>query len=88
VVSLDTRSERRFDLHTTVGNLKTKLELITGIPVQNQAIAVYNSEDDVQPYSTLDDDERLLGYYNLRDWQFLKVFSLRSRLAHADAVQA
>lgn len=35
VVSPDTRSERRFDLHITVEQLKAKLELVTGIPVDD-----------------------------------------------------
>ena len=52
---------------------QNKLELVTGIPVSNQALSLYNAEEDTQPVATLDDDDRLLGYYNARDWQFLKV---------------
>ena len=47
---------------------------MTGIPVLNQALSLYNAEDDVQPAAVLDDDEKLLGYYSVRDWQFLKVY--------------
>ncbi|KAF9646315.1 hypothetical protein BDM02DRAFT_3171848 [Thelephora ganbajun] len=73
VISPDTRSERRFDLHITTSQLKNKLELITGIPVSNQALSLYNSEEDAQPVAILDDDNRPLGYYGARDWQFLKI---------------
>ncbi|KAL5536687.1 hypothetical protein ACEPAF_510 [Sanghuangporus sanghuang] len=73
VVSPDTRSERRFDLHLTVQQLKTKLEPITGIPVSAQRISVKNPEGDASVVATLDDDNRLLGFYGVRDWQVLKV---------------
>ncbi|KAG1786529.1 uncharacterized protein HD556DRAFT_1248145 [Suillus plorans] len=59
VVSSDTRSERRFDLHVTIEQLKgpyAKLELITGIPVQNQKILLHNGDDDPQVVAQLDDD--------------------------------
>lgn len=52
---------------------QNKLELITGIPVSNQALSLYNAEEDIQPAATLEDDSRLLGYHSARDWQFLKV---------------
>ncbi|KAF9779318.1 tubulin-folding cofactor B [Thelephora terrestris] len=73
VISPDTRSERRFDLHITIGQLKDKLERVTGIPVSNQALSLYNAEEDTQPAATLEDDARPLGYYGARDWQFLKI---------------
>ncbi|EPQ56159.1 hypothetical protein GLOTRDRAFT_137972 [Gloeophyllum trabeum ATCC 11539] len=73
VKSPDTRSERRFDLHLTVGQLKGKLELVTGIPVSNQAISVLNSEADAQVVGTLDDESKPLGFYGLRDHQVLNV---------------
>ncbi|PAV19778.1 tubulin-folding cofactor B [Pyrrhoderma noxium] len=72
VVSPDTRSERRYDLHLTVGQLKTKLESVTGIPVSAQQITLHNNEDD-SAIATLDDDSKPLGFYSLRDWQALKV---------------
>ncbi|KAG2141980.1 CAP Gly-rich domain-containing protein [Suillus clintonianus] len=73
VVSPDTRSERRFDLHLTIEQLKTKLELITGIPVQNQKISLHNGDDDSQVVAQLDDDAKPLGYYSVRDFQTIKV---------------
>ncbi|KAI0664502.1 CAP Gly-rich domain-containing protein [Cubamyces menziesii] len=76
VVSPDTRSERRFDLSLTVAQLKSKLELITGIPIQNQEISVLPSEDATQPLCVLADDSRPLGFYGVHDWQVLKVADL------------
>ncbi|KZT69276.1 hypothetical protein DAEQUDRAFT_669744 [Daedalea quercina L-15889] len=76
VVSPDTRSERRLDLHITVQQLKNKLELVTGIPVQNQAISVFNTEGDTAPTAVLDDDSRPLGFYGLKDLQLLLVSDL------------
>ncbi|KAI0050983.1 hypothetical protein FA95DRAFT_1535402 [Auriscalpium vulgare] len=73
VSSLDTRSERRFDRHLPIAQLKTKLELITGIPVANQRLAAYDADADAQPARVLDDDAQPLGFYGLRDFQVLKV---------------
>ncbi|KIM32805.1 hypothetical protein M408DRAFT_32197, partial [Serendipita vermifera MAFF 305830] len=73
VVSPDTHSERRYDLHTTIAQLKGKLETVTGIPVSNQKIGVYKGEDDTTPIAILDDDSRPLGYYSVVSGQFLKV---------------
>ncbi|KAJ7102985.1 tubulin-folding cofactor B [Mycena crocata] len=73
VVSLDTHSERRIDPHITVEQLKNKLELITGIPVANQAISIQTSVEDPTLIAALTDDARPLGYYGLRDWHVLKV---------------
>ncbi|KAG9054351.1 hypothetical protein FS842_005400 [Serendipita sp. 407] len=73
VISPDVHSERRFDLHTTVSQLKDKLELITGIPSGNQRIEVFRNEDDTQPIALLDSDTRPLGYYSVISGQVLKV---------------
>ena len=50
-----------------------KLESITGIPVGNQKLAIYNDDVDVQPTKVLDDDQRPLGFYSPADFQVLKV---------------
>ncbi|KAF9224173.1 hypothetical protein BS17DRAFT_802105 [Gyrodon lividus] len=71
VVSPDTRSERRFDLHLTIAQLKAKLELITGIPVQNQRISIQT--DDGLSLASLADDAKQLGFYGLTSLQTLKV---------------
>ncbi|EIW59769.1 uncharacterized protein TRAVEDRAFT_147895 [Trametes versicolor FP-101664 SS1] len=76
VRSPDTRSERRFDLSLTIGQLKNKLELITGIPVPNQEISVQASEDAPESLGVLADDSKPLGYYGIRDWQVLMVNDL------------
>ncbi|KAG1771508.1 tubulin-folding cofactor B [Suillus occidentalis] len=73
VVSPDTRSERRLDLHLTIEQLKAKLELITGIPVQNQKISLHNGDGDSPVVAQLDDDAKPLGYYSVRDFQTIKV---------------
>lgn len=91
VVSLDTRSERRFDLHITVEQLKVviflviqvnpftphsqaKLELVTGVPVQNQSISIQNSAGET--IAQLSDDTKQLGYYGLSALQTLNVRSI------------
>ncbi|KAI0642055.1 CAP Gly-rich domain-containing protein [Trametes meyenii] len=76
VVSPDTRSERRFDLALTVAQLKNKLELITGVPVQNQEISILTSDDATEPVAVLSEDNRPLGFYGVHDWQILKVTDL------------
>ena len=64
---------------------QNKLELVTGIPVSNQALSLYNAEEDTQPVAVLDGDDRLLGYYGVRDWQFLKVcLHLRGAVCFTD----
>nr|GAT56625.1 predicted protein [Mycena chlorophos] len=73
VLSADTQSERRIDPHISVEQLKNKLELITGVPVANQAISILNSLEDRTLVVALNDDARPLGYYGLRDWHVLKV---------------
>jgi len=73
VVSPDTRSERRFDLHLTVEQLKAKLELITGVPVPNQVLLLLASETDHRVVASLTDDTKPLGFYGVQDWQVIKV---------------
>jgi len=73
VTSPGTRSGRRFELHSSVAQLKAKLEFITGIPVTNQRIALYEQDTDTQPRVVLDDDEKPLGYYGLSDGHWLKI---------------
>ncbi|KIY65793.1 hypothetical protein CYLTODRAFT_399892 [Cylindrobasidium torrendii FP15055 ss-10] len=72
VVSPDTRSERRLDLHTTIGNLKGKLELITGVPVSSQSLALYSTESDTTPIAELADDAKPLGFYGAQNMQMIK----------------
>jgi len=73
VESPDTRSERRFDLQLPISQLKEKLHLITGIPVENQQLTIYNNDADLHPVRVLDEDQRPLGFYSPADFQVLKV---------------
>ncbi|KAH7335456.1 CAP Gly-rich domain-containing protein [Rhizoctonia solani] len=75
VSSPDTFSERKYDLHTTIGQLKGKLESVTGIAPESQRLTVHRSvdEQDSTPLHILDDDSRPLGYYSLSDMMLLKV---------------
>ncbi|CAE6456092.1 unnamed protein product [Rhizoctonia solani] len=75
VASPDTFSERKYDLHLTVGQLKGKLESVTGIAPESQRLTVHRSADaqDSTPLHVLDDDSRPLGFYSLSDMMLLKV---------------
>jgi len=89
VVSPDIRAERRIEPYWTVQLLKVrfcllyesaidaipkdKLEVITGIPAQNQLISLLESEKVTAPLAQLTDNSRELSQYGLRDWQVLKV---------------
>jgi tubulin-specific chaperone B len=53
--------------------LQEKLHLITGIPVENQQLAIYNNDADLHPVRVLDEDQRPLGFYSPADFQVLKV---------------
>ncbi|KAM6497350.1 tubulin-folding cofactor B [Amanita muscaria] len=93
VVSPDTRSERRYDLHTTVEQLKNKLEPVTGIPATNQIISILESESASRAIAVLNDDTKQLGFYGLKDWQVLQVadsnpsLSLTGQLGDVSQVQ-
>ncbi|KAF8605827.1 hypothetical protein BDV93DRAFT_521188 [Ceratobasidium sp. AG-I] len=80
VSSPDTYSERRYDQHLTIGQLKTKLESVTGISPDSQRLTVHRSADssDSTPLHTLDDDSRPLGFYSLSDMMLLKVTDTNS----------
>ncbi len=59
-----------------------KLQVITGIPVGNQQLAIYHDDADLQPVKVLDDDQRPLGFYSPADFHLLKV-RVRSAGFHA-----
>ncbi|KAF8757860.1 hypothetical protein RHS01_03404 [Rhizoctonia solani] len=67
VLSPDTFSERKYDLHMTIGQLKGKLESVTGIAPESQRLTVHRSIDEQNsaPLHVLDDDSRPLGFYNV-----------------------
>ncbi|KAJ3039719.1 hypothetical protein HDV00_011951 [Rhizophlyctis rosea] len=64
-------SERRFDKATTIGNLKDRLEPITGVPVSSMRIELYTNAD--QLVGTFDDDSKMLGYYPVENFMRLHV---------------
>ena len=53
--------------------VQNKLELFTGIPVQNQRLLLFNNEKDTEPIAVLSDDDRPLGFWGVRDSQVLRV---------------
>lgn len=63
-----------------------KLQLITGIPVENQQLAIYNNDADSQPVRVLDDDQRPLGFYSPADFQLLKVKAANIDTQWADPI--
>ena len=65
--------------------MQEKLELITGIPVGNQKLAIYHDDADLQPVKVIDDDQRPLGFYSPADFQVLKVRARISALICADS---
>jgi len=76
ISSPDTHSERRYDLHTTIKEFKSKLEFVTGIAVEAQVLSLYRSESDPTPIRTLDEDARPLGYYGVADGMLIKVHDI------------
>lgn len=75
-------SSGSFPLPSSEGFSQEKLEPITGIPVGNQQLAIYNNDADLQPVKVLDDDHRPLGFYSPADFQVLKVRVQPSRSMH------
>uniref|UniRef100_A0A7S2W9K5 CAP-Gly domain-containing protein n=1 Tax=Rhizochromulina marina TaxID=1034831 RepID=A0A7S2W9K5_9STRA len=54
--------ELKFDLHTTVGEVKSKLHRHCGTPAQFQRLVL---KDGGQPICELSDDSRMLGFYSV-----------------------
>ncbi|TPX55706.1 hypothetical protein PhCBS80983_g05089 [Powellomyces hirtus] len=70
-------SERRFDKSLTIERFKERLEPITGVPVGTMKISLYTAQD--QLVGTLDDDEKMLGYYPVADFMRVEVVDLNPR---------
>ncbi|ORX39808.1 CAP Gly-rich domain-containing protein [Kockovaella imperatae] len=75
VSSPDTYSERRFESSLVVSELQEKLYSITGISPQFQRLSVSHSSSAGQPQS-LDDQNRSLDSYGVKDGYHLKVDNL------------
>lgn len=56
---------------------QTKLESVTGISVDSQRVTLHDQgteeDESAKIVAVLDANQRPLGYYNIRDWQVLKV---------------
>ncbi|KAI8816689.1 CAP Gly-rich domain-containing protein [Fimicolochytrium jonesii] len=77
VASEGAASERRFDKSITIERLKERLEPITGVPAATMKISLYTSTD--QLVGSMDDDEKMLGYYPVEDFMRLQVTDLNPR---------
>lgn len=55
--------ELRFDLHTTIANLKARLYLHHGTPAESQRLTLRDGGIDI---CALDDDSKMLGFYSVQ----------------------
>jgi len=76
----DTRSERTYDLSLSVGDLKKKLEPVTGIPISSQILSLFRSDQDSVKIKFLDDNDRPLGYFGVVTGMHIKVDDLNPSL--------
>jgi tubulin-folding cofactor B len=63
--------EKRYPKDTKIGDLKNKLEIITGYLSSDIKLRVLNKEKKL--VSNLDDDDKMLGFYHIEDGFFLEV---------------
>ncbi|CAG8553950.1 10474_t:CDS:2 [Paraglomus occultum] len=70
VQSESSSSERRFDKGLTIGDLKAKLEPVTGIPAANQILKLYNGDTLV---TSVEGDDFMLGAFPVDNYMTLKV---------------
>lgn len=64
--------EKKFPKEMTIGELKNKLELISGYAA-NQAMKLTLLDKDKHTLCCMDDEERMLGYYPCEDGYFVQV---------------
>ncbi|CAG8487099.1 17067_t:CDS:2 [Cetraspora pellucida] len=83
VQSENTSSERRFDKGISIGNLKTKLEPITGIPAESQLLQLYNGDTLV---TSVEGDNYMLGAFPVDNFMTLKVFIHSSIVMKCDGL--
>ncbi|GAA5928623.1 tubulin-folding cofactor B [Sporobolomyces koalae] len=87
ISSPDTHSERRIGSDITIAQLKSKLEPVTGIPFDAQQLSLRRTSDGVghsgtsngaaagEVLAALDDDQRTLESYGVREWMTVRVES-------------
>ncbi|KAM0787654.1 hypothetical protein ACM66B_003718 [Microbotryomycetes sp. NB124-2] len=78
VTSPGTHSERKLGSDLSVEQLMNKLETITGIPAASQQLSlcrIDSSSSSNQTVAQLDDKDRTLDSYGIRDWMTIKVDS-------------
>jgi len=80
----DFQSERRFAANTTVGELKQKLELITGAAPTSMKLELRTK--DAKPLASLDDDTRTLQKFNVQDGMIVHVTDIVPAAQMTDAV--
>ncbi|KAG9292653.1 hypothetical protein G9A89_007025 [Geosiphon pyriformis] len=72
VQSENTSSERRFSKSITIGDLKIKLEPITGVPASSQVLQLLNGEI---PVASVEGDDYMLGAFPVDNFMTLKVIN-------------
>ncbi|GAA5836100.1 hypothetical protein JCM3766R1_001965 [Sporobolomyces carnicolor] len=84
VSSPDTHSERRIGSDITIAQLKSKLEPVTGIPYDAQLLSLRRTSDSAghsgsaslgDLIATLDQEDRSLDSYGVREWMTIRVES-------------
>ncbi|GAA5911538.1 tubulin-folding cofactor B [Sporobolomyces salmoneus] len=86
ISSSDTHSERRIGSDITISQLKSKLEPVTGIPYDSQQLSLRRTSDGAghsgagssslgELLAQLDDDQRTLDSYGVREWMTIRVES-------------
>lgn len=77
-------SERRFQKHMTIAELKGKLELLTGATPANMKLEVYNKEDKL--VCKIENDNAMLGSYPVDDGMRLHVVDTSMKLGEFEDV--
>uniref|UniRef100_A0A0P4W9W7 CAP-Gly domain-containing protein n=1 Tax=Scylla olivacea TaxID=85551 RepID=A0A0P4W9W7_SCYOL len=75
-------AEKRFDRSLTIGDLKGRLELVTGGSAQNMTLEVFNEQE--QPVCQLVGDEALLGSFCVEENYRIHVTDKTRRLGEFD----
>ncbi|EDQ85144.1 uncharacterized protein MONBRDRAFT_12106 [Monosiga brevicollis MX1] len=77
--SANVRSERRFDKGLTISNVKSKLELIVGVPTASMQLHLLDQQG--QKICIMSDDNAMLGAYPVEDYLELHVKNVDSTAA-------